>query len=132
MKLNSGVDSSQDNQSAMTISAGRKGATSRRNEVRKSSNDRDSRLCGVVVHTTPPSHDAAVTQVDPAAATAPAGWAVTSIAAAPAAASNAAVEAFPEYDSYIGFDNVVDDGGWGAYDGDEIMGESSGRSLLTP
>ena len=123
-------DSSQDNQSDMTISAGRKGATSKRN--RKSSNDRDSRLCGVVVHTTPPSHDAAAAQVNPAAATASAGWAVTSVAAAPAAASNAAVEAFTEYDGYIEFDNVVDDGGgWGAY-GDEMTGESSGRSLLTP
>jgi hypothetical protein len=76
----------------MTISAGRKGATSKSNKVWMSSNDRDSRLCGVVVHTTPPSHDAAATQVDPAAATAPAGRAITSVAAAPAAASNAAVE----------------------------------------
>jgi hypothetical protein len=86
------------------------------------------------VHTTPPSHDAAAAQVNPAAATATAsaGWAVTSVAAAPAAASNAAVEAFTEYDGYIEFDNAVDDGGgWGAY-GDEMTGESSGRFLLTP
>ena len=76
-------------------------------------------------------HDAAAAQVDPAAATAPAGRAVTSIAAAPAAASNAAVDAFTEYDGIIEFDHIVNDGGWGAY-GDEMTGENSGRSLLTP
>ena len=96
----------------MTISAGCKGATSKRNKVRKSSNNRYSCLCGIVVHTTPPLHDAAAAQVDPAAATAPAGWAVTSVAT-PAAASNAAVKAFTVYDGYIEFDNVVDDGGRG-------------------
>jgi hypothetical protein len=124
-----GSNSSQDNQSAMVISAGHKGMTSKCTKVRKSSNDRDSRLCGVVMHTTPPTH-AAAAQVHPAAAAAaPAGRAVTSVAAAPAAASNAAVAAFSEYDDYIQFDNVVDDGAWGAY-GDEMTGESSGRSRL--
>jgi hypothetical protein len=85
----------------------------------------------LVVRTTPPLHDAAAAQVDPAATTAPAGRAVTSIAAAPVAASNAAVDAFTVYDGIIEFDHVVNDGGWGAY-GDKMTGENSGRSLLTP
>ena len=114
----------------MAISAGRKGATSKCNKVQKSSNDRDSHLCGVVVRTTPPTHAAAAQVNSAAAAAAPAGRAVTSVAAALVAASNAAVAAFSEYDDYIQFDNVVDDGAWGAY-GDEMTGESSGRPLNT-
>jgi len=109
-----------------------KGATSKRNKVRKSSNNRDSHICDTVVHTTPPSH-AAAAQAVPAAAASPTCLAVASIAAAPMAAFNATVTAFTEYDKYIQFDNfVVDvDGGWGAH-GDKMTGKSSGRSLLTP
>jgi hypothetical protein len=65
-----------------------------------------------------------------AATAAPGVLAVTSNATALAATSDAAVTAFTEYDENIEFNHVIDDGGWGA-GGDEVMGESSGRSLLS-
>ncbi len=97
----------------------------------KSSNNRDSRLCGIVVRMSPPLHAAATqAQAITAAAAAPAILTITSIATAPAAASDAAVTAFTEYDKNIEFDHVIDDGMWGA-DGDKVKGESSGWSLLS-
>ncbi len=92
---------------------------------------RNSHLCGVVVHMSPPLH-AATTQAQavPAAADASAVPTVTSVATAPAAASDSTITAFTEYDKNIEFDHVLDDGGWGA-DGDKVMGESRGRSLLS-
>jgi hypothetical protein len=113
------------------IFAGCEGATGKKKKMRKSSNNQDSCFCGVVVRMSSSLH-ATTTQAQavPAAAAAPAVLAVTSIATAPAAASDAAVTAFTEYDNYIEFDNVIDDGGWGAY-GNKVMGESSGRFRLT-
>jgi hypothetical protein len=113
------------------ISAGRECATGTKKKMRKSSNEQDSRLCGIVVLTSLPLHATATqAQAIPAAADAPAIRTITSIATAPAAASDATVAAFTEYDKNIEFDHVIDDGGWGA-NGDEVMGESRGRSLLT-
>ncbi len=77
--------------------------------MQKSSNERDSLLWGVVVHTSLPLHAAATqTQAVLAAADAPAVLTITSIATAPAAASDAAVTAFTEYDKNIEFNHVID------------------------
>jgi hypothetical protein len=113
------------------ISAGRECATGTKKKMRKSPNEGASRLCGVVVHTSPPSHAAATqAQAVPAAADAPAVPTITSVATALAAASDSSVTAFTEYDKNIEFDHVIDDGGWGD-DGDKVMRESRGRSLLS-
>jgi hypothetical protein len=75
--------------------------------MRKSSNKQDSRLCSIVVRTTPPSHAAATqAQVTPAAADAPAFSNFTSVATAPAAASDSSITEFTEYDVDMIWDRV--------------------------
>ncbi len=83
------------------------------------------------MHTFPSLH-ATTTQAQavPAAADAPAVPTVISIATTPAATSDAVVTKFTDYDKNIEFNHVIDDGGWGA-NGDAVMGESRGRSLLS-
>jgi hypothetical protein len=81
-------------------------------KMQKSSNKPDSRLCGVGVCTSLPLHASATqAQAVLAAADAPAVPTVTSVATAPAAASDAAITAFTKNDENIEFDHVIDDGG---------------------
>jgi hypothetical protein len=102
-----------------------------KNKMQKSSNEQDSHLYGVVVRTSLPLHAAATqAQAVQAAADAPAIPTVTSVVTAPAAASDATITAFTEYDKNIEFDHVIDDGGWEA-DRGKVMGESRDRSLLS-
>jgi hypothetical protein len=81
-------------------------------KMRKSFNEQDFSLCGIVVCRSPPSHAAATrAQAIPAVIDAPAVLTITSVATAPTAASDSTVTVFTEYDKNIEFDHVVDDGG---------------------
>jgi hypothetical protein len=106
------------------ISAGRECATGTKKKMQKSSNERDSCLCGIVVLTSLQLHATATqAQAILAAADAPAVPTVTSVATVPVATSDAAITAFTECDKNIEFNLVLAARGGGA-DSDELRGEA--------